>query len=210
MFLNEEGYENSEGESVVFVTFEDLINQINRVPFPATEAMIKGNNFENDVLLMAEHGQESWKLPTLAYSENLVDKRKKDTNYAYVEVLKEVTNFLPYAFVTQKLLSRNYKGIEFYGKIDFMGAGKIVDTKFTSSYSFPKYKDSFQNLYLWAAQEDGFRSMEYVISNGRQVYHEFYGLDYNFAGLLEQMEFFADFCNLHRSLITDKKIFNQL
>ncbi len=118
---------------------------------------------------------------------------------------------LPPVFLTQGLVSKTYKNIEFYGKIDFMGAGRIIDTKFTgSSYQFGKYANSFQNLYLWAAKDDGFRSMEYIISNGRQVYTEYYGLDYDFSSLLETMEFFAEFLEQNRGLITDKKIFNQL
>ena len=51
MYIDEEGYENNEGEKVVFVSFDELINRINRVKSPPTEQMQKGNNFENDVLL---------------------------------------------------------------------------------------------------------------------------------------------------------------
>ena len=210
MFLNEEGYENSEGEKVVFVSFEDLINQINRVPFPTTDAQQKGINFENDVLLMAKNGEKSIYAPNIEYSENVIDKRKNAINENYVEVLKEVTRLLPYAFVTQKLVSRVYNGIEFYGKVDFAGAGKIVDTKFTSTYQFPKYSNSFQNLYLWACEAEGYKQMEYLVTNGKNVYKEVYSLDYNFADLLEKMEMFANFCEYNRHLITDKKIFNEV
>ena len=208
MYLDEEGYENSEGETVVFVTFEDLINQINRVPFPTTEAMQRGNDFETDVELMAVHGHDSWKHPALPYSPNCVNKKTGQTNFEYIEVLKEVVDCLPWAFTTQKLASRVHKNIEFYGKIDFAGVGKIIDTKFTSQYQFPKFKNSFQNLYLWATQNEGFRSMEYLVTTGKIVYKESYGLDYNFAELLEQMEMFVEFVEHNRHLISDKKIFN--
>lgn len=204
-FIREDGYEDKDGNFCPYVTFESLINSINRVSKPRTPAMQQGIDFENDVMVMVEWGTFSWRHEFDKFSANKFQNGYQ-VNESYFEVLKEVTKRLPSHFVAQKFVQRQHKDILFYGMIDVAGAGQIIDLKFSGNYSFPQFKDSYQNLYLWAIQDNGFRSMEYIISNLRQVYVEYYGLDYDFAGLLEGMEYFKDFLEQNRSLITDKKI----
>jgi hypothetical protein len=90
-----------------------------------------------------------------------------------------------------------------------VGGGRVIDIKTSSqAYSFGKFLKSHQNLYLWALKDNGYTSMEYIFTNFKNVYPEVYGLDYDFNPLLEEMEFFTEFVEQNRSLITNEKIFN--
>ena len=206
-FIKEDGYEDKDGVFIPFVTFQSLIDSINRVQKPMTTAMQTGIDFEDDVMTMAKCGIYTWRDDISLYSVNRFDGRN-NVNETYFEVLKEVVKRLPGYFSTQKDCQKQYKDILFYGKQDVAGSGRIVDLKFTGNYSFPKFIDSYQNLYLWAGKDHGFRSMEYMVTNLRQVYAEYYGLDYDFQNLLDGMEMFKDFLEQNRVLITNKRIFN--
>jgi hypothetical protein len=192
LFLTEEGFER-DGENIPFVTFEKLIDSINRVPFQTTEAQQKGIDFENDVILLSRGDQ----MPLLGRTPE------------HYSCLIEIVSRLPDYFVTQKPVSKQHKDILFYGFCDVVGGGRVIDIKTSSqAYSFGKFLNSHQNLYLWALESQGYTTMEYLFTNFKNVYPEVYGLDYNFNPLLEEMEFFTEFVEQHKSIITNPKIFN--
>lgn len=66
-------------------------------------------------------------------------------------------------------------GVEFvcYGILDFLKAGVIYDTKFSTKYRVGKYLDSPQHpMYFYLCPE--VREFEYIISDGSYVYREAY------------------------------------
>lgn len=192
MYLTEEGYEK-QGETIPYVTFQKLIDSINKVPYATTEAQQKGIDFENEVIALAKGETQ-----TLAGMEP-----------AYKDCLIEITQRLPAYFTAQKKVQRQHEDILFYGFCDVVGAGRIVDIKTSGqAYQFGKFLKSHQNLYLWALEKQGYTSMEYLQTNFKNVYTEEYGLDYDFTPLLQQMKDFAEFCEENRELITNPKTFN--
>lgn len=192
LFLNEEGYEK-EGEKIPFVTFNKLIDSINKVPYATTEAQQKGIDFENEVIEMAKGG------------ENILTGKSEE----YRRCAMEIVGRLPSYFTAQKKVQRQHKDILFYGFCDVVGAGRVIDIKTSAqAYSFGKFLKSHQNLYLWTLEKQGYTTMEYLQTNFRNVYLESYGLDYDFNPLLEQMEDFSEFCEEYRNLIVNEKIFN--
>ena len=63
-----------------------------------------------------------------------------------------------------------------YGRIDFLKAGVVIDTKFSKSYERGKYIDSTQHpTYLRLIPEA--ESFMYLISNGTDVWTEIYRRD---------------------------------
>lgn len=193
LFLTEEGFEK-DGEQIPFVSFEKLIDAINKVPYQTTEAQQKGIDFENDVIEYAQGNKDILNGKDIFYSNCIV----------------EITERLPDYFVAQRYVSKQYKDILFYGFCDVVGGARIIDIKTSSqTYSFGKFLNSHQNLYLWALQEHGFKSMEYLFTNFKTVFPETYHVEnYSFDNLLNQMQDFSEFVEDHRNLIYNQKIFN--
>jgi hypothetical protein len=193
LFLTEEGFER-DGEQIPFVSFEKLMDAINKVPYQTTEAQQKGIDFENDVIEYAQGNKGILNGKDIFYSNCIV----------------EITDKLPNYFVAQRYVSKQHKDILFYGFCDVVGGARIIDIKTSSqAYSFGKFLNSHQNLYLWALQEHGFKSMEYLFTNFKTVYPEIYHVEnYSFDNLLNQMQDFSEFVEDHRNLIYNQKIFN--
>jgi len=166
---------------------DELLGRINRLPVVKTPEQMAGIAFEEALL---SH-----------LSGNLVE----DYN---VQVLDEMGTFLPSYAVTQQFVEFTHKHIRFYGKADVVGEGRVIDIKTTGSYAEPRYMRSYQNLYLYALLGQC-KTMEYLITDFRNVYREVYHAEsYDFRDLLMGMEEFADFCHTNKNLITDPKIFS--
>lgn len=187
MYLREEGYEKDDVE-IQFVTFEDLINRINRVETPTTEAQQKGKDFEDVVL-----GR----------------KDIKDTIFSY-DVVEKAKQHLPSFCRPNVYVEVELDNTLIYGYADLIGEGRVVDIKTTSRYQFPKYLTDHQNLYLLALKDKGVFQMDYVITNFSDVFKEsFYASNLDFSTQYNEIERFKKFLIDNRNLITDKKIFNE-
>lgn len=164
---------------------ESLLRRINRIPEsdPAILAKFKrGISFEDAVL----KGKKSNFLPIL------------------IEQAKEQ---LPQNFQTQKFIEFVKGNIRFYGYADVVGENRVIDLKSTANHRPNRHDYNFQNLYLYALKDFGFKTMEYHICDGEKLYVEQYEVDsYDFELLLNQMESFTEFLLDHENLITDKKI----
>lgn len=162
-----------------------LINRINRVPERDPEILArfkKGISFEDAVL--------------------------KDTENDFnPELIEKTRNLLPKRRKTQQLLQFFHKNIRFYGYADVLGEGRVIDLKSTSNHRPGRHAFNFQNLYLYALRDAGFKTMEYLICDFEQVDHETYELQsYDFEPLLAEMESFSSFIFEHKALISDPKI----
>lgn len=163
---------------------QELIDSINRVPTPTTEAQERGISFEEAIV-------------------KGTDEERFDP-----EIIKKVRKLLPRPIVdTQVYCQWQIDDVLFYGYVDLIGKFKAVDLKTTSSYQKDRYVFNHQNLYLHALKRKGIKLMEYVITDFQDVYVESYSLTHPIDVQLEEIKLFKAFLEEHRDLITDKKIF---
>jgi hypothetical protein len=165
--------------------FDKLLNRINRVPITDPELLKKfgkGISFESAVL------------------------KDKPHRFAH-ELVKGAKEMLPKRLNSQQFIQFIHKDIRFYGYADVVGDGRVIDIKTTKTHRPNRHDYNFQNLYLYALKEAGFRQMDYLICDFNQLYVETYDVEvYDFSYLLNEMEQFAAFVEEHKNLITDKKI----
>ena len=170
----------------LLVSFEEMIDRINRVKKPTTQAQQRGINFETA-------------LTTGSGEEQFPEK-----------ILEEMRNLLPQKYKTQFYVNSVVGEVQLYGYVDLVGGNKAFDIKTTRSYTAPKFADNFQNLYLLGLKKWGITSLDYLITDFSGVYVESYSFDsYNFNPMLKVLDNFVWFLEQNRKLIRDKKIFDE-
>ena len=163
----------------------DLLDRINRVPIPQTEAQAKGVSFEDAVLKGVE--------------EELYD----------AEIIKKVRALLPRPMMkTQVYCEYQWKDVLIYGYVDVIGKMLAADIKTTKQYTADAFAVSHQNLYLPALKSKGIRSLRYVITDFSEVYQEEYDQTVDLSFQLNQIETFCDFLEENRKRVSDLRIFN--
>ncbi|MEZ0606986.1 hypothetical protein ACAW74_00660 [Fibrella sp. WM1] len=165
------------------LTEQQLLDTINRVPTPTTEAQQRGISFEETLL-------------------KGIDEDRFDS-----AILQKVRKLLPRPIVeTQVYCQWEIDDVLFYGYVDLIGMYKAVDIKTTGSYQPGRFLFNHQNLYLHALKKRGIKLMEYLITDFKDVYVESYALTHPIDRQLEEIRQFKAFIDEHRPLITDKKI----
>lgn len=166
------------------LSFQQLIDSINRVPAPTTAAQARGTSFEEAVL------------------------KGTDEDQFDPAILQKVRKLLPRPIVdTQVFCQWEIDDVLFYGYVDLIGSYKAVDLKTTARYQPGRFTHNHQNLYLHALKRKGIKLMEYVITDFSDVYVESYPLTHPIDRQLEEIRLFKAFLDEHRALITDPKIF---
>ncbi len=174
---------NANGE--LYVSEQELLNRINRVPQPPTPAQQRGVSFET--ALISGRGEEQFP----------------------AEIIQTMRKQLPMRYKTQFFVRTAIKDVEFYGMVDVVGGDRAIDIKTTARYQAPKFAHHFQNLYLFGLKSWNIKQLDYLITDFQNVYTESYHYDsYDFQPLLDELELFTEFLEQHRKQITDKKIFN--
>lgn len=141
--------------------YEDFLKTLRREPIQQTKAMLDGIHFEN-VLNAVLNGAEI------------------EPTHEWYKPIMELYPTL-YGAQQQASPSKNMtiSGIEFvlYGKLDFLKAGVIYDTKYSKTYrNYGKYRDSPQHpMYLALVPEA--REFQYKICDGKYIYTETYRPD---------------------------------
>lgn len=165
---------------------DDLLDRINRVPVPQTEAQVRGLSFEDAVI-------------------KGVDEEKFDP-----AILQRVRALLPRPMVrTQVYCEYQLKEVLVYGYVDVIGKTLAVDIKTTRLYVPGSFADSHQNFYLPALKSRGIRSLRYVITDFTEVYQEDYSQSLDLSFQEEQVQSFCGFLEEHRKRITDLRVFNR-
>ncbi len=181
--LFEEKTTDSQGE--IIVDMWEMIDRINRVRKPTTEAQQKGIDFEKAVVT-GENEDD--------FKEGIIEKARA---------------LLPSKYKTQFYSEAKYKNCLIYGFVDLVGGDRAVDLKSTRRYEPNRFAFNHQNLYLLGLKKYGVKSLDYVITDFEEVYQEKYTFDaYDFKPLYQQIDNFVDFIEQHRKLIKDKKIFD--
>ena len=165
------------------LTEQQLLDAINRVPMPTTEAQQRGTSFEET--LIKGTGEEQFD----------------------AAILQKMRRLLPRPIVdTQVYCQWQIDDVLFYGYVDLIGKYKAVDVKTTKSYQPGRFLFNHQNLYLHALKGRGIKLIEYLITDFSDVYVESYALTHSIDRQLEEIRLFKAFIDEHRDQITDKKI----
>lgn len=137
--------------------YADFLKTLNREKKQPTKKMLDGVRFESCI-------------------NNVLDGAKIDESHEWYGVVTELSNYL-WRSQKQVTLFEEVKvdGEIFllHGVLDFLRAGVIFDTKFSTTYHLNKYLNSPQHsLYLRLVPEA--RRFEYLISDGKYIYKEVY------------------------------------
>ncbi|AYQ34517.1 hypothetical protein [Runella sp. SP2] len=166
------------------ISEQDVLDRINRVPIPQTEAQFRGVSFEDAVL--KKIGEEQFD----------------------PKIIATVRQKLPSPIVkTQAYCQYQVGDVMIYGFVDVLGRKEAVDIKTTSHYETQRFFQDHQNFYLPALYGRGVRQMRYLITDFVSVYEEIYPASADFEGQLEELYSFKMFLEEHREQITDAKIF---
>lgn len=166
------------------ISEQEVLDRINRVPIPQTEAQFRGVSFEDAVL------------------------KKIGEDQFDPQILATVRQKLPSPIIkTQAYCQYQIADVMIYGFVDILGRKEAVDLKTTSHYSADRFQQDHQNFYLPALYFRGVRQMRYLITDFVNVYEEIYEASADFEGQLEELYSFKMFLEEHREQITDAKIF---
>jgi hypothetical protein len=167
-----------------YITDAELLDRINRVPVPQTLAQARGASFEEAVI--------------------------KGTNEEEFdpEILQKTRQLLPRPMLkTQVYCEFQLDNVLLYGYVDLIGTIMAVDIKTTSQYHPGCFAQSHQNFYLPALRAKGIRTLRYVITDFKEVYHEDYQQCIDFSYQHQQINDFCVFLENHREKITDRRVF---
>lgn len=140
--------------------FEEFLRVLRREPTETTEAMRNGIEFENLVTAIASGEDADEEHKWFAAARRAAQRVKGSVCQYKAKVEIEVSGIR----------------VLLYGRIDFLKAGKIIDTKFSKSYDRGKYLESTQHpVYLRLVPEAD--EFVYLVSNGTDVWTETYRRD---------------------------------
>ncbi len=137
--------------------YDDFLKTLRREPIQQTRAMLEGVRFEN-------------------FLNAVLDGAEIDPSHEWYKPITQLYGILA-GSQQQVKLSKNItvNGLDFvlYGKLDYLLAGQIYDTKYSKTYSVGKYFSSVQHPMYFALVPEA-RSFTYLICDGEYVYRETY------------------------------------
>ncbi len=137
-------------EEIEAKALQDWLNTLNKVKTPTNEILQRGIDFENAVRAITEGCP--------AEHENATD---------VAEIVKDG--------MWQVKLSKKVSNYVLYGIADVIKRDTVYDIKRVTSYDCPKYEQSIQHLiYLECS---GLENFEYLVSDGKNLYREYYHKD---------------------------------
>ena len=138
-------------------SYERFLKTLNRQKEPPTEAMLNGIEFENCVNNVLNG---SYIDPKHKWYQGIMETAKKlQGSQQQVRVKREIIV--------------NGVCFELDGVLDFLRAGEIYDTKFSTHYYLNKYLDSAQHpMYFYLVPEA--KKFQYISCDGRFIYTETY------------------------------------
>lgn len=140
--------------------YEDFLKTLRREPIQQTKAMLEGIRFENCLNAVLDGAEieptHEWYEPITQLANELQGAQQQAALY------KDVT----------------IGGIDFvlYGKLDYLRAGIVYDTKYSKTYRVGKYLDSVQHPMYFALVPEA-REFQYKICDGKYIYTETYRPD---------------------------------
>jgi hypothetical protein len=174
LFLNQSRDSNGK----IIVDEIEMIDRINRVRKPTTNAQQKGIDFERAVTLGENED---------GFAPGIIDAARE---------------LIPAKYKTQFYVESRYKNAMIYGYVDGVGDTVAFDLKSTAYYEPNRFLTNHQNLYLLGLQKYGIERLDYVITDFKQVYVESYDVkNIDFSAQYAQIEKFIFFLEENLSLI---------
>lgn len=157
--------------------YEDFLKTLRREPIQQNKAMLEGIRFEN-VLNATLNGAEIE--PTHEWYKSIT------------ELCATLNGAQQQAAVSRDI---TINGIPFvlYGKLDYLKAGIIYDTKYSGTYRVGKYLDSPQHPMYFALVPEA-HEFQYKICDGKYIYTEAYRPD-EVEPIERTIKHFMDFLN---------------
>lgn len=141
-------------------TEDEFLRVLRREPTETNEAMRNGIEFEDLVTQIAAGEDVDTDHKWYAAASKAAQKVKGGT----------------VQYKAKKEVEINGIRVLLYGRIDFLKAGEVIDTKFSKGYERGKYFDSTQHpMYLRLIPEA--HSFTYLVSNGTETWTETYRRD---------------------------------
>lgn len=207
----------------------ELIDKVNRVPF-VSEAASKGTAFNEIVDCIVLHvpaTRDDCKITLVRDAEpEYIQANIEDFEFHYSKDLcSKMARYYKGAIPQYRLsamLPTKYGIVELYGNSDYLLPDSVHDLKTTKNYDFGKFEDHWQRYaYPYCLIESGdytevkdftfdvlvWKEIDGVLD--ANIYTEVYAYDHRkaTAKLTLVCEQFIAWLELHRSEITDKKIF---
>lgn len=140
--------------------YREFLQVLHRQPTETTEAMRNGIEFE-DLVTQIANGEDV------------------DVEHKWYRAARKAADMVKdgiYQYKAKREIVVSGMCVLLYGRIDFLKAGKVIDTKFSKNYSRGKYFDSTQHpVYLRLIPEAD--EFIYLVSDGADVYTERYRSD---------------------------------
>lgn len=159
-------------------SYAEFLTTLRREKTPPTDAMKDGIAFE-DLVLAITHGEG-------------------DTEDPWYRAAREAASYVvdgAAQFKAHKeLVLNDGTRILLYGRIDWLKAGVIYDTKFSRSYDVGKYVDSTQHPVYFELVPDAYE-FTYLVSNGSTLWPETYRRDET-PDIRPTIENFIDFLKI--------------
>lgn len=157
----------------------DFLRTLSREKFKPNEAMQKGIDFENDIMLLCDDSIEG----TINLIDNLSKFSKEESCLQIINSLTEIVKGGLWQQTVKKDLTVGNQEFLLYGKCDVIKRDTIYDIKFTSNYEVGKFLDSAQHLiYLYCLDLPKF---QYLVSDGKDYWIEDY---FNNSGIEDEIK----------------------
>lgn len=157
----------------------DFLRTLSREKFKPNEAMQKGIDFENDIMLLCDDSIEG----TINLIDNLSKFSKEESYLQIINSLTEIVKGGLWQQTVKKDLTVGNQEFLLYGKCDVIKRDTIYDIKFTSNYEVGKFLDSAQHLiYLYCLDLPKF---QYLVSDGKDYWIEDY---FNNSGIEDEIK----------------------
>lgn len=202
-----------------------LLDKINRVPLADTYAADKGTclNVIIDNLVSLEdtnpkvsiieptEGSPMWRAALnghyYEYPDELVQTLHERFDGCGIQVYDEGT------------IETRFGKVLLYGFTDYTAFDTLHDLKVTGSYESGRFANKWQRyVYPYVSWVNGFETKEFIYDvvelpkeGGYSIFEEVYPYDHSEATirLMNFLETFIAFLEMHRDSITDKRIFNE-
>lgn len=183
------------GENFLLCSKEQLLDKINRVPYPTTEPMAKGNAFEHCLRYEGVYEKDGF-----SFDKELIERMRPMVKGGAWQLFVETT------------IDVDGHQVRHYGYLDVVRRFQTIDVKTTSQYQWPKFDGGYQHhVYLLGASDAGAQLSEhmYLITDFKDYYTEVYPFKRDL--MINQLRTISrdliSFLENNRHLITDKKIF---
>lgn len=198
---------------------KEFIDKLNRVPFDS-EAADKGTAFNSLVdYVNSKIKPEDMEFECIQYNGcNLIVVKFNGREFTFnkmmvLDMANKYKEALP-QYRCEKVLPTKYGDVLLYGYIDELMPMAIHDIKTTGNYSAFKYRNNWQHkVYPYCIEdvnEFHYDIIEWKSSEPKyheEIYH--FNPTVDIPALTEHCESLINFIELHKDLITDKKLFNE-